>query len=119
MVKARVSVRIVPDQDLQTIAKSLCAHLKTTFKSFGSPNKLEARITLVILVHPLSLIALPIKVSIEHTADWWLGSLDDPWFRSLEAAVRDEWGVEPLRIREGGVGICFMCCCIALLTRLY
>lgn len=39
----------------------------------------------------------------DHSADWWLGSLDDPWFRALESAVRDEWGVAPLRIREGGV----------------
>lgn len=44
-----------------------------------------------------------LQVSIEHTADWWLGNLDDPWFHALENAVRDEWQVEPLRIREGGV----------------
>lgn len=31
--------------------------------------------------------------------------MDGPWFKSLEKAVRDEWGVEPLRIREGGVSI--------------
>ena len=36
-------------------------------------------------------------------ADWWLGNLDDTWFHALEDAVRDEWAVEPLRIREGGV----------------
>jgi hypothetical protein len=36
-------------------------------------------------------------------ADWWLGDLDDWWFKALESAVRDEWNVEPLRIREGGV----------------
>lgn len=44
-----------------------------------------------------------LQVSIDHTADWWLGNLDDPWFKALEGAIRDEWGVEPLRIREGGV----------------
>ena len=43
------------------------------------------------------------QVTINHTADWWLGNLDDLWFTALEDAVRDEWGVEPLRIREGGV----------------
>lgn len=42
---------------------------------------------------------------INHTADWWLGNLDDLWFTALEDAVRDEWGVEPLRIREGGVSL--------------
>lgn len=43
------------------------------------------------------------KVKIEHMADWWLGNLDDPWFKALENAVRNEWAVEPLNIREGGV----------------
>lgn len=43
------------------------------------------------------------QINVNHTADWWLGNLDDHWFKSLESAVRDEWGTEPLRIREGGV----------------
>lgn len=38
-----------------------------------------------------------------HTADWWLGELDDPYFKALANAVKEEWNVEPLRIREGGV----------------
>jgi hypothetical protein len=45
------------------------------------------------------------QVSIDHTADWWLGNLHDPWFQALEGAIRDEWGVDPLRIREGGVSV--------------
>ncbi|TFK40678.1 hypothetical protein BDQ12DRAFT_679847 [Crucibulum laeve] len=81
-VRAQVSLRIVPDQDLDTIVKSLCDYLKISFNSFQSPNRLQ--------------------VNVEHTADWWLGSLDDCWFKALESAVREEWGVEPLRIREGG-----------------
>ena len=39
----------------------------------------------------------------KNTADWWLGQLDGLWFNALESAVREEWGVDPLRIREGGV----------------
>ncbi|KAJ7202821.1 hypothetical protein GGX14DRAFT_523684 [Mycena pura] len=81
-IKAQVSVRIVPDQALDAIAKSLCLHLETSFKHLKSPNKL--------------------KVSVEHTADWWLGELDDFWFKALQGAVEEEWGVEPLHIREGG-----------------
>ncbi|KAH9924603.1 Zn-dependent exopeptidase [Epithele typhae] len=81
-VRAHVSLRIVPDQDLATIAASLRQHFADEFKRMKSPNQL--------------------KVSIDHTADWWLGNLDDQWFRALEDAVRDEWEVEPLRIREGG-----------------
>ncbi|KZT19994.1 glutathione degradosome [Neolentinus lepideus HHB14362 ss-1] len=81
-VKAQASVRIVPDQDLETIAGSLCQHLQSAFSSLKSPNEL--------------------KVTIDHKADWWLGSLEDPYFKALENAIRDEWGVDPLRIREGG-----------------
>ncbi|KAG1834186.1 hypothetical protein EV424DRAFT_1363232 [Suillus variegatus] len=81
-VTAKVSLRIVPDQDLQTIAQSLVDHLRGTFEKSQSPNQLS--------------------VSIDRTADWWLGNLDGPWFKALKAAVHDEWNVEPLLIREGG-----------------
>lgn len=81
-VTAKVSLRIVPDQDLETIAQSLIDHLKGSFDKFRSPNQLS--------------------VSIDRTADWWLGNLDGPWFKALNAAVHDEWNVEPLLIREGG-----------------
>ncbi|KAJ2935286.1 hypothetical protein H1R20_g1809, partial [Candolleomyces eurysporus] len=81
-VKAQVSLRIVPDQDLQTIIKSLSDYLRTTYAGFKSPNQ--------------------IQIAVDHSADWWLGSLDDTWFKALESAIQDEWGVEPLRIREGG-----------------
>ncbi len=39
----------------------------------------------------------------DHTADWWLGDLTHPWFLELERAIYDEWGAEPMRVREGGV----------------
>ncbi|KAJ8457580.1 hypothetical protein ONZ51_g11443 [Trametes cubensis] len=81
-VRAHISVRIVPDQDLESIAASVQEHLKAQFQRMRSPNKLN--------------------VTIDQTADWWLGKLDDSWFRALENAVKDEWGVDPLRIREGG-----------------
>ncbi|KAI0823293.1 Zn-dependent exopeptidase [Trametes gibbosa] len=81
-VRAHISVRIVPDQDLESIAASVQEHIRNEFSRMKSLNKLN--------------------VSIDQTADWWLGSLDDPWFHALESAVKDEWGVDPLRIREGG-----------------
>ncbi|KAF8208578.1 hypothetical protein K438DRAFT_1961178 [Mycena galopus ATCC 62051] len=71
-IKSQVSLRIVPDQDLDSIAKSLCKHLQTSFEDLKSPNKLK------------------------------LGELDDFWFKALESAIQEEWGMEPLRIREGG-----------------
>ncbi|KAK7689745.1 hypothetical protein QCA50_006384 [Cerrena zonata] len=79
---ARLSLRIVPDQSLEKIASSLKDYLKTKFDGMQSSNTLE--------------------ITVAHTADWWLGNLDDPWFNAMENAIREEWGVEPLRIREGG-----------------
>lgn len=81
-VKSRLSIRIVPDQQLDHIVQSLQDYLTSEFTKLQSPNKLQLKIN--------------------HTADWWLGRLDDPWFTALENAIRDEWDVEPLRIREGG-----------------
>ncbi|KAF5315326.1 hypothetical protein D9619_006998 [Psilocybe cf. subviscida] len=81
-VDAQISLRVVPDQDLETIVQSLCDYLNQSFAGLQSSNSLE--------------------INVKHTADWWLGSLDDHWFKALEGAVQEEWGTEPLRIREGG-----------------
>ncbi|KAF5381886.1 hypothetical protein D9757_007553 [Collybiopsis confluens] len=81
-VKTQLSLRIVPDQDLNTISGSLCRFLRSSFDEMHSPNEL--------------------KYTINNPADWWLGELNHPWFKALENAIHEEWGVEPLRIREGG-----------------
>ncbi|KAF8887175.1 hypothetical protein BD779DRAFT_1611627 [Infundibulicybe gibba] len=80
-VKSQVSLRLVPDQDLDTILHST---------RWGRPTNSRA------------MADIPSQIKVEHTADWWLGNLDDPWFKALESAVQEEWGIEPLRIREGG-----------------
>jgi di- and tripeptidase len=41
-------------------------------------------------------------MSITHTASWWLSSLTSPYFRALESSISEIWGVQPLKIREGG-----------------
>ncbi|EJU03191.1 glutathione degradosome [Dacryopinax primogenitus] len=81
-VRAKVSVRIVPDQELEEIAQGLVNHLQSSFKALNSTNKL--------------------KITVDRKADWWLGKLDDRFFLALESAIEQEWGVRPLRIREGG-----------------
>ncbi|KAH9173572.1 Zn-dependent exopeptidase [Lactarius sanguifluus] len=77
-----VSLRIVPDQSLDAVCASLVQHIRASFDALCSANS--------------------IKVTVEHTADWWLGDLTHPWFLELERAIRDEWGSEPMRVREGG-----------------
>lgn len=47
-ITARVSIRIVPDQDLDTIARDLQEHLKQTFAALHSPNALEVRATTLL-----------------------------------------------------------------------
>ncbi|WWD18890.1 hypothetical protein CI109_103345 [Kwoniella shandongensis] len=81
-VTADISMRIVPDQDMEVIVKGLKEFCEKTFGSLGSPNRFEIKIT--------------------HSASWWLTSLDSPYFKALEASVQDVWGVPPLKIREGG-----------------
>ena len=99
-VKAHVSLRIVPDQDLETIASTVREHLEERFRRMNSPNRLNVSECMRLLQQSIHCM---IQVTIDHMADWWLGNLDDTWFHALEDAVRDEWAVEPLRIREGGV----------------
>ncbi|KAJ3742937.1 hypothetical protein DFH05DRAFT_1526431 [Lentinula detonsa] len=81
-VNSQISLRIVPDQKLEVIAGSLCQFLRSSFSDLQSPNE--------------------IRVNINNPADWWIGELDDPWFKALESAIHEEWGLVPLRIREGG-----------------
>jgi len=42
-VRAKVSLRIVPDQDLEEVSKALVGHVETEFRKLGSGNKLNVR----------------------------------------------------------------------------
>jgi len=81
-VTADISVRIVPDQDLDRVTNSLIASLNSSFESLDSQHEL--------------------RVKIDRTADWWLGDLKGPWFKALESAIEKVWHQRPLHIREGG-----------------
>ncbi|KAJ9119569.1 hypothetical protein QFC22_003278 [Naganishia vaughanmartiniae] len=81
-VTANVSFRLVPNQSIQQIAQSITEHCEKTFASFAGEMSL--------------------KVTITHQADWWLASVENPYFKALERAVEKIWGAKPLRIREGG-----------------
>lgn len=102
-VKAQVSLRIVPDQDLEMVARALCRYLEDSFGKLESSNKLTVCTISLALISKDLLFILVLQVTVDHSADWWLGNLEHPWFKALEGAITDEWGVEPLRIREGGV----------------
>jgi di- and tripeptidase len=78
--RAVISMRIVPDQNLDEIIVLLKSTLHTKFASMNSENKL------VVLV--------------ENQADWWLGDPQNKGFKALERAIGEEWGIDPLYIRE-------------------
>ncbi|KAI5790462.1 WD40-repeat-containing domain protein [Pyronema domesticum] len=77
---AAISLRIVPDQSLETVQQQLLDHLNS---SYTGNNKLNIKIT--------------------HAAEPWLGEPGNKMFSALEASVKETWGVpEVLYIREGG-----------------
>lgn len=79
---ASISLRIVPDQEIDVIKASLVKYLHDCYS--GNNNKLT--------------------VSIDHEAEPWLGECGNRVFLALESAVMQAWpgGKKPLYIREGG-----------------
>ena len=92
VVTSRISLRLVPDQSLDVIKSSLIEYLRTKHIELnGYRNE--------------------VKVDVNHVADWWLGSAEDQYTKTLSKCISDVWSgkaangsgrVEPLRIREGG-----------------
>jgi di- and tripeptidase len=78
--RALLSLRIVPDQDIEQIISAFKETLHEKFAELQSDNTLS--------------------VVVEHQADWWLGDPENRGFKTLERAVAKEWGIEPLYIRE-------------------
>lgn len=80
--KGSLSIRIVPEQNVEEIKKGFISHLQNSFKEFNSDNTLEVKIV--------------------HESEPWLGDPTNAAFKILSNAVKQEWGTEPLYIREGG-----------------
>ena len=89
-VSAQVSLRLVPDQDLASIEASLLTHVTTTFDSLYLSNTCPTT------------ARNKVNVSVDHRADWWLGSSCSSYFELLRNAIKAEWNAEPISIREGG-----------------
>lgn len=81
-VEASLSFRLVPNQDLDGIEALLRRGIEHNFASLQSSNRIEMHVF--------------------HRADWWLGSLELPYWHALASAVEAEWGAKPVHIREGG-----------------
>ena len=79
---AVVSMRIVPDQSPKEIFDSFKQYMETVFQWKGTCNTL--------------------KVECLDQADWWLGDLNNLYYRAAEAAIKQVWDKKPHFIREGG-----------------
>ncbi|CAG8844808.1 26379_t:CDS:2, partial [Racocetra persica] len=66
--KAAVSMRIVPDQDLEEIAANFVEYVELVFGDLKTDNT--------------------IKITINSLADWWLGDPENRFFKAAEETVR-------------------------------
>lgn len=81
--KASLSLRIVPDQELDIIKESLCQYLTSQFGAFKTDNRLT--------------------IHISNESEPWVGDPSNRAFKVLAEALEEEWEKgEPLFIREGG-----------------
>ncbi|CAG8444891.1 387_t:CDS:10 [Diversispora eburnea] len=80
--KANVSMRIVPDQDLNVIVEYFQSYVKSIFETLKTDNDLS--------------------ITINSKTDWWLGDIGSKYYKATEQAIEQEWGIKPLYIREGG-----------------
>lgn len=69
---ATISLRLVPNQEVDIIIKSLTRFLKDAFATLDTHNRLS--------------------ISIDNQADPWLGDPDNAIFQTLEKAIMDVWG---------------------------
>ncbi|TVY59606.1 putative di- and tripeptidase DUG2, partial [Lachnellula suecica] len=69
---AAISLRIVPNQEIEDVIKSLTAFLQDVFATLDTRTRLS--------------------VQVDNTADAWLGDPDNEIFQTLEEAIMDVWG---------------------------
>lgn len=69
---AAISIRLVPNQEVEDVAKSLIAFLENRFNELDTHNRLE--------------------ISIDNSADAWLGDPENKVFQTLEEAIMEVWG---------------------------
>ncbi|WEJ94422.1 hypothetical protein PSN45_001906 [Yamadazyma tenuis] len=79
---ASVSMRIVPNQEVNQIKDSLINFLTDNFTKLNSTNKID--------------------ISISHEVEPWLGDVENTFYKVLYANLQKNWEIEPLLIREGG-----------------
>lgn len=77
-----ISLRIVPEQNIDGIKLSFLKFLKESFAQLQSDNHMTTKII--------------------HEAEPWLGERGNAAYKILESEILKEWGAEPFYVREGG-----------------
>ncbi|KAF2744747.1 beta-Ala-His dipeptidase [Sporormia fimetaria CBS 119925] len=72
LAKASLSLRLVPNQTSEQVAKALTSYMQSEFAKLDSKNSLT--------------------VTIDHQAEPWLGDYNNEIFRTLESAIMRVWG---------------------------
>lgn len=74
LARASISLRLVPNQEAESIAQSLVSFLHEEFDKLDSKNTLT--------------------VNIDHLAEPWLGDFNNEMYKTLERAIIDAWSAE-------------------------
>lgn len=86
MAKAALSMRLVPNQVADEVAKTLVAYVEAEFKKLESNNRLT--------------------ITIDHKAEPWLGDWTNELFATLEEAIMEAWGpIDQTRRRKSSVAL--------------
>ena len=72
LAKASLSLRLVPNQEAEEVAKALREFLEEEFEVLDSKNRL--------------------RVTIDHLAEPWLGDFTNEIFKTLEKGIMEVWG---------------------------
>ncbi|KAH0162525.1 glutathione degradosome, partial [Aureobasidium melanogenum] len=75
LAKAALSLRLVPNQEADTVGEALIKYLQSEFNKLGSHNHMT--------------------VTIDHQAEPWLGDFNNQIFQTLDKAIMDVWGPIP------------------------
>ncbi|SCW02539.1 LAFE_0F08658g1_1 [Lachancea fermentati] len=77
-----ISIRLVPEQNLHAVRKSLEDYVQSSFTKLKSKNHMEIKIL--------------------NEAEPWLGDPENLAYKVLKEEISDAWGIDPLLVREGG-----------------
>jgi len=112
----------VPQQDADELIACLRQHLATEFGNLGSSNVVSLTVSRVLAFSTAVMVFLgkaqvagcwggagrcsahcDLPTSQVHSVgDWWEADPESRLFKMAERALRREWGITPLYVREGG-----------------